>query len=54
MLASLSITLPKWVKSVRTVCRASDLEAEVNNAPAYLPAALSAMAGGLWPAYGNW
>lgn len=25
------------------------MEADVNNAPAYLPAAVSAIAGGLWP-----
>lgn len=39
----------RWVKSLRTTSNASFLDAEVNNDPAYLPAAVSAMAGGLWP-----
>ena len=51
MFESCSITFPKWVKSLRTVCKASDLEAAVNNAPAYLPAGLSAIAGALCPEF---
>ena len=43
------ITLWRWVTSLRTTSRASFLEAAVNKDPAYLPATLSAMAGGLWP-----
>lgn len=50
MLASDWITFWRWCRSVRTDCRASFLEAEVNSDPAYLPAGVSAIAGGLWPA----
>ncbi len=43
------MTFPRWVRSLKTTSKASFLDAEVNNDPAYLPGALSAMAGGLWP-----
>ena len=43
------MTLFKWVKSLKTTSKASFFDADVNNDPAYLPAAVSAMAGGLWP-----
>lgn len=46
---SASITFARCVKSFKTVWRASVLDAEVNRDPAYLPAAVSAMLGGLWP-----
>lgn len=49
MLGSAWITLPRWVKSPSTVWSAWFLDAAVNNEPAYLPAGVSAIDGGLWP-----
>lgn len=43
------MTLLRWVKSLSTTSKASFLDAEVNKDPAYLPGAVSAIAGGLWP-----
>lgn len=46
---SAEITPWRCWRSSSTDCRASPLDAEVNNEPAYRPAAVSAMAGGLCP-----
>jgi hypothetical protein len=43
------ITFCKWVKSPKTTSNDYFLDAAVNNEPAYLPATVSAIAGGLWP-----
>lgn len=49
-IVSYCFTTPcKWIKSLKTTSKTSLLDAAVNKEPAYLPATVSAIAGGLWP-----
>jgi hypothetical protein len=43
------MTFCKWIKSLKTTSKTYFLDDAVNNEPAYLPATVSAMAGGLCP-----